>query len=161
MSESRVSDLCRRLQPGATKTGPLQTANGGYVIEKSFVELDLDPEQFDTLLRLARQSMSAQALPLVRQALTLATGPLLDNELLPPWAEEERARHATRVTEARILATESATAPLDPNKTVTWANAILQGSQLRERAWTALILALKLARRHSEGLQAYECCTAS
>ena len=109
--------------------GPLQTVIGGYVIEKSLV----DPEQFDTLLRLAGQS-------------------------LPAWAEEERARHATRVTEASILAAESATALLELGETVTWSNVVRLGDQLNERSWTALILALELAGCHSEGLQACECC---
>ncbi|MDD0858233.1 BTAD domain-containing putative transcriptional regulator [Arthrobacter alpinus] len=154
--ESKVSVLRRHLQPGAAKTGPLQTVNGGYVIEKSLVALDL--EQFDTLLQLAHQSMPAQALPLLRQALALASGPLLDNELLPAWADEERARHATHVTEARILAAESATALLELDEALSWATVVLQGDQLNERAWTAFILALELAGRHSEGLQAYERC---
>ena len=152
--ESYVCVLRRHLQPGAGRTGPLQTVNGGYVMEKSLVDLDLD--RFDALFRHAQQSSASEALPLLREALALAALPLLGDELVPAWAAEERTLHAARVTAARILAAETATALLLTAESVDWANQALVGDPLNEHAWTALILGLEHAGRHAEGLQAFE-----
>ena len=152
--ESYVCVLRSHLQPGAGRNGPLQTVNGGYVMEKPFVDLDLD--RFDTLYRHAQQSPPSEALPLLREALALAAQPLLGDELVPAWAAEERTLHAARVTAARILAAETATALLLTEESVDWANQALVGDPLNEHAWTALILGLEHAGRHAEGLQAFE-----
>ena len=152
--ESYICVLRRHLQPGAGRTGPLQTVNGGYVMEKPLVDLDLD--RFDTLYRHAQQSPASEALPLLREALALAAQPLLGDELVPAWASEERTLHAARVTAARILAAETATALLLTEESVDWANQALVGDPLNEHAWTALILGLERAGRHTEGLQAFE-----
>ncbi|WP_241972725.1 AfsR/SARP family transcriptional regulator [Cryobacterium cryoconiti] len=152
--ESYVCVLRRHLQPGSGRTGPFQTVNGGYVIERSFVELDLD--RFDTLYRHAQQSAAAERLPMLRQALALATAPLLGDELLPLWAAEERALHSARVTAARIMAAESAAELNLAEEAVGWAQLALGDDPLNEHAWTALILGLEQAGRPAEGLQAYE-----
>ncbi|TFC93941.1 MULTISPECIES: BTAD domain-containing putative transcriptional regulator [Cryobacterium] len=152
--ESYVCVLRRHLQPGSSRTGPLQTVNGGYVIERSLVELDLD--RFDTLYRHAQQSDAATGLPMLREALTLATAPLLGDELLPLWAAEERALHSARVSAARIMAAESASALCLAEEAVGWAHLALVDDPLNEHAWTALVLGLEQAGRPAEGLQAYE-----
>lgn len=152
--ESYVSVLRRHLQPGAGKSGPLRTATGGYLLERSLVDLDLD--HFDVLLHRAHRAAPDQAYLLLQQALALTGGPLLDDELLPAWAEDERELHATRVREARILAAETAMVLEKPAEAVDWANQALSTDPLNERAWTALILALEQAGRHTEGLQCYE-----
>lgn len=154
--ESYVCVLRRHLQPGAGKSGPLQTVNGGYVMDKALVDLDLD--RFDGLLRLAQHSGAAEALPMLHEALDLATGPLLGSELLPAWAVDERSAHAARVTEARVLAAESATALFRPAEAVGWAGQAADGDPLNERAWTALVLALELAGRPTDGLAAFDRC---
>lgn len=152
--ESYVCVLRSHLQPGAGRTGPLQTVNGGYVMEKPLVDLDLD--RFDTLYRRAQHSSASEALPLLREALALAAQPLLGNELVPAWAAEERTLHAARVTAARVLAAEAATTLLLTEESVDWANQALGGDPLNEHAWTALILGLEHAGRHAEGLLAFE-----
>ncbi len=154
--ESYVCVLRRHLQPGAGKSGPLQTVNGGYVMDKTLVDLDLD--RFDTLLRLAQHSAPAEALPMLHDALDLASGPLLGTELLPVWAVEERSTHAARVTEARILAATSALALFRPAEAVGWAGQAADGDPVNERAWTALVLALELAGRPTDGLAAFDRC---
>ncbi len=154
--ESYICVLRRHLQPGAGKTGPLQTVNGGYVLEKDLVDLDLD--RFDTLLRLAQQAGAVDALPMLREALELATDPLLGGELLPAWAADARAFHAARVVEARILAAETATAAFRPTEAVEWAGLATAGDPLNERAWIVLVLALELAGRPTEGLAAFDRC---
>ncbi|TFD79473.1 AfsR/SARP family transcriptional regulator [Cryobacterium fucosi] len=154
--ESYVCVLRRHLQPGAGKSGALQTVNGGYVMDKALVDLDLD--RFDTLLRLAQHAAAAEALPMLREALDLAVGPLLGSELLPAWAVDERALHAARVAEARILAAESARALFRPAEAVGWASQATDGDPLNERAWTALILGLEQAGRPTDGLAAFDRC---
>ena len=87
--ESYVSVLRRHLQPGTGRTGPLRTVNGGYAIDRSLVELDLD--RFEGLIKRAGQATPQSALDLLTEALEIASAPLLGDELLPAWAEEERA----------------------------------------------------------------------
>ncbi|WP_081746885.1 BTAD domain-containing putative transcriptional regulator [Arthrobacter sp. H5] len=154
--ESYVSVLRRNLQPGSGKSGPLKTATGGYVMDRAQVDLDLD--RFDRLLRRANQAEPAAAQELLTEALAMTTAPLLGDELLPGWAEDERQLHATRVLEAKILAAETAAALGKPDESIRWANQVLAADPLNERAWTALILGLEQAGRHAEGLQCYERC---
>lgn len=154
--ESYVSVLRRRLQPGSGRSGPLRTTTGGYVLDAASVDLDLT--RFDTLLRRAQRSTPSEAYPMLVEALGLATGPLLGDELRLAWAEEERRRHAAAVTAARVLAAETAAAIGRPDDATRWANLALADEPLNERAWSALILGLEQAGRHAEGLQAYAEC---
>ncbi|MHA7294951.1 AfsR/SARP family transcriptional regulator [Arthrobacter sp. HLT1-21] len=154
--ESYVSVLRRHLQPGAGKTGVLRTSNGGYVMDPSLVDLDLD--RFNSLLRGVRASSPQTAYPLLQQALELSAVPLLADELRSDWAQEERAQHSARVTSALIQAAEIACALQNPGDGVRWAERALDADPLNEGAWTALVSALEQAGRHTEGLQAYERC---
>ena len=154
--ESYVSVLRRHLQPGAGKAGPLRTSNGGYVMDPSLVELDLD--RFNSLMRVVRASPPPIAYPLLQQALELSAVPLLADELRPEWAQEERVLHSARVTAALILAAETACVLQEPGEGIRWAQRALDTDPLNESAWTALVSALEQAGRHTEGLQAYERC---
>jgi DNA-binding SARP family transcriptional activator len=154
--ESYVSVLRRHLQPGSGKAGPLRTTTGGYVIDAASV--DLDVANFDRLVREAGHLDAAGAYPLLVQALSLATGPLLGDELRPTWAEEERHRHAVAVTNCRVMAAEMASELGQPEAAVDWAKQALADDRLNERAWTALILGLEQSGRHAEGLRAYAEC---
>lgn len=154
--ESYVSVLRRHLQPGRGKEGPLRTVTGGYVVDRSMVDLDLD--RFDSLLRRAEAAGPHQAMDLLQEALGLASAPLLGDELLPSWAEEERARHAARVFHARTLAAEAALALDKAETAVTWAREALAYDALSERAWSALILGLEKCGQLTEALRAFEQC---
>lgn len=154
--ESYVSVLRRNLQPGAGRNGVLRTTTGGYVIERSQVEVDL--AHFDRLVRLAHQCGPLEAVKLMQEALALADAPLLGDELLPGWAEEERDLHAARVTEAKLFAAETATAVGAYDLAITWSTQVTAQDSLNERAWASLILALEASGRHTEGLQSYERC---
>ncbi|WP_455837073.1 hypothetical protein [Pseudarthrobacter siccitolerans] len=50
----------------------------------------------------------------------IAAAPLLGDELLPEWAEEERALDAARVSLARVQAAETALALGDVAKAIAW-----------------------------------------
>jgi DNA-binding SARP family transcriptional activator len=154
--ESYVSVLRRHLQPGSGRSGPLRTSTGGYVIDAAAV--DLDSAHFDGLVREASRLDAEGAYPLLVEALSLAAGPLLGDELRPAWAEEERLRHAVAVTECRVLAAEAALAIGKPDEATHWANLALADDRLSERAWTALILGHEQCGRHAEGLRAFSEC---
>ena len=154
--ESYVSVLRRHLQPGTGRFGPLQTTTGGYVIDRDLVDVDLD--QFDELLQHAQKASPGQAYPLLLRALELATAPLLGDELVPAWASEARDLHASRLTAARVLASETAATLHQIDDSVDLANLAIADDPLNERAWTALILGLEAGGRHAQGLQAYDRC---
>lgn len=154
--ESYVSVLRRHLQPGTGRTGPLRTVTGGYAIDRSLVELDLD--RFETLTRTASQSESREAMAMLTEALDLASAPLLGDELLPPWAEEERAAHSARVGIARVRAAETALALGEAGMAISLGGVAAKEDPLNERAWTALILGLEQNGENTEALRAFERC---
>ena len=154
--ESYVSVLRRHLQPGTGRTGPLRTVTGGYAIDPSLVELDLN--RFETLTKQASQASPGPALALLTEALDLASAPLLGDELLPAWAEEERALHAARVGLARVLAAESALAVGDAGRAIAWGDVAAKEDPLNERAWIALILGLERNGEKTEALRAFDRC---
>ncbi|MGF9648104.1 BTAD domain-containing putative transcriptional regulator [Pseudarthrobacter oxydans] len=154
--ESYVSVLRRNLQPGTGRTGPLRTVTGGYAIDRSLVELDLD--RFETLTKMASQAEPREALALLTKALDLASAPLLGDELLPAWAEEERAAHAAQVGIARVMAAETALSLGEVGKAIAWGGAAVKEDPLNERAWTALILGLEQNGESTEALRAYDRC---
>jgi len=154
--ESYVSVLRRNLQPGSGRTGPLRTVTGGYAIDRSLVELDLD--HFDSLIRKASHAAPAAALALLSEALELGSAPLLGDELLPAWAEEERALHTARVALARVQAAECALAIGEADKAIAWGLAATNEDPLNERGWNVLILGLERNGQDNEALRAFERC---
>jgi DNA-binding SARP family transcriptional activator/ActR/RegA family two-component response regulator len=154
--ESYVSVLRRHLQPGTGRTGPLRTVTGGYAIDQSLVDLDLD--RFETLTKKAQQATPRAALTLLTEALDVASAPLLGEELLPAWAEEERALHAARVGLARVLAAESALIVGEVTRAIALGSEGTKEDPLNERAWTALILGLEQNGEHTEALRAFDRC---
>ncbi|MDR6416391.1 BTAD domain-containing putative transcriptional regulator [Pseudarthrobacter sulfonivorans] len=154
--ESYVSVLRRHLQPGTGRTGPLRTVTGGYAIDRSLVDLDLD--KFETLTKMAGQAEPRVALALLTEALELASAPLLGDELLPAWAEEERASQAARVGLARVAAAEAALSVGEVGVAIALGGAAAKEDPLNERAWTALILGLERNGENTEALRAFERC---
>lgn len=154
--ESYVSVLRRRLQPGAGRTGALRTVTGGYMIDRSLVDFDLD--RFETLTKQARLAEPSAALVLLTEALHLASAPLLGDELLPTWAEEERALHTEQVGLARVFAAETALAVGEIEKAIAWGGEAVREDPLNERAWTALILGLERNDEKTEALRVFDRC---
>ena len=152
--ESYVSVLRRHLQAGTGRTGPLRTVTGGYAIDRSLVDLDLD--RFETLTKAASHAEPGAALALLTEALDLASAPLLGDELLPAWAEEERAAHAARVGLARVIAAETALFVGDVGMAIAMGAAAAKEDPLNERAWTALVLGLEQNAENTEALRAFD-----
>ena len=154
--ESYVSGIRRAIQPGNTKTGPLRTANSGYVLEPQLVELDLS--EFQQLVQAARQAAPAEAHLLALRALELADEPLLGFELVADWAEDARTRHAAEKVAAQILAAETAALLDKPQLAVSLAQTAIRSEPLNERAWSILVSGYEQAGLPVEGLSAYERC---
>ena len=154
--ESYVSVLRRNLQPGSGRTGPLRTVTGGYAIDRSLVELDLD--RFDSLTKQASHAAPAAALALLSEALELGSAPLLGDELLPAWAEEERALHTARVALARV---QAASAPWRSGKQARPLRGALPPPTKipsTNGGWNVLILGLERNGQDNEALRAFERC---
>ena len=154
--ESYVSVLRRSLQPGAGRIGPLRTVSGGYVVDRSLVDLDL--ARFEYLTRQAEAAAPRAALELLSEALHLASAPLFGDEVLPAWAEEERTLHADRVRLARVLAAEAAILAGEVGRAITWGEVAVREDPLNERAWTALILGLEGHGESTAALRAFDRC---
>jgi DNA-binding NarL/FixJ family response regulator/DNA-binding SARP family transcriptional activator len=154
--ESYVSVLRRHLQPGQGKAGPLRTVTGGYMVDPALV--DLDVSRFNNLLSQASRCKPTEALKLLREALGMASAPLLGDELQASWAEEERSNHELRVRQTRTLAAELALSLHEPDRAVAWAREALSGDHLSERAWSCLVLGLEESGQPVEALRAFEQC---
>ena len=154
--ESYVSGIRRTIQPGDTKSGPLRTANGGYVLDPQLVKLDLS--EFRRLTRAARNAAPAEAHLLAMRALELAAEPLLGFELRADWADEARAAHAAEKVAAQILAAETAAFLDKPERAISLAQVAIRSEPLNERAWTILVAGYEHAGLPVEGLSAYERC---
>jgi DNA-binding SARP family transcriptional activator len=154
--ESYVSGIRRAIQPGQTKTGPLRTANSGYVLDPQLVELDL--WDFRQLVRSAAQAPATEAYPLLLRALELSAEPLLGFELVADWADDARTRHSTEKVTAQILAAETAATLERTDEAIRWAQAAIRSEPLNERAWTVLVNTYEQAGLPAEGLSAYDRC---
>lgn len=154
--ESYVSVLRRCLQPGQGKNGVLRTTTGGYVLDPGVIDLDLS--RFDSLVLQAEGSAPQVALPLLRQALAMATEPLLGSELLPEWAEAERCLHAVRVSSVGVLAAQMALELGMAPEAIRLSQDVLDRDVLNEAAWICLVLGLELGGNPLQGLQALDRC---
>lgn len=154
--ESYVSGIRRAIQPGHTKTGPLRTANSGYVLDPALVDLDLS--RFRDLLRAADLAAPAKAYVFLVEALELSADPLLGFELDADWADAARARHAAERVAAMISAAEAAAFLGRHDEAIRWAQSAIRLEPLNERAWTGLVTAYELAGLPVQGLSAYDRC---
>ncbi|WP_354248095.1 BTAD domain-containing putative transcriptional regulator [Arthrobacter sp. UYEF20] len=154
--ESYVSGIRRAIQPGQTKTGPLRTANSGYVLDPQLVDLDL--WDFRQLVRSAGQASPADAYPLLIKALEVSAEPLLGFELVADWADEARTRHSAEKVAAQIFAAETAAVLEKTDDAIRWAQAAIRSEPLNERAWSVLVTAYERAGLPVEGLSAYDRC---
>ena len=154
--ESYVSVLRRHLQPGSGKGGALRTVTGGYLIDRAAVDLDLD--RFDDLLKQAGHAAPAESYKMLEKALEIASVPLLGDELLAGWAEEERALHAARVASIKARAAEAAVTVGQPERAVALASELLLDDPINERAWTCMVLGLEESGQYMEALRAYGRC---
>lgn len=155
--ESYICVLRRNLQPGQSKSGPIMTTSGGYVLDRERVDSDLTAFH-SALAAAARAGTDEAAYPLLCAALKLASEPLFGDGPLLEWAENERSAHDFYIVKLQIRAAEMASRLARADESIIWAEAALAGDMLSERAWTILVLELEQANRTAEALHAYERC---
>ncbi|MCW2642533.1 MAG: hypothetical protein JWP76_4839 [Dactylosporangium sp.] len=155
--ESYVSVLRRRIDPSVSaRDSVVQTRPGGYALDTSRVRVDL--WEFDELLDRADGLPAAAALPLLEQALALASRPLLADEACVTWAADARERHSSRVVVAATAAAEHALAIGDTRRADDLAARATDLDPLAENAWRLRISALHAAGDRTGALRCFHSC---
>jgi DNA-binding SARP family transcriptional activator len=155
--ESYVSVLRRRLDPSAlTRDSVLQTRTGGYALDASRVTVDV--WEFDGLLDRADGLPAVDALPLLEQALALASQPLLADEACVTWAADARQRHSSRVVSAATAAAGHALALGDNHRADDLAARATDLDPLAENAWRTRMSALHAAGDRTGALRCFHSC---
>src|SRR3954464_5858605 len=97
--ETYVSVLRQILQPGIrARESVIVTEHGGYRLDRERVEVDLDV--FDSLIERTAGAEPHVALSMLNEALQLARGQVLEDELYVDWALHARTVYEQR----RVLA---------------------------------------------------------
>lgn len=154
--ESYICGIRRTIQPGNTKEGPLRTANGGYLLDPSLVDLDLF--RFRNMVEAADGVSPDESYELLTKALAISAEPLLSGELAADWAETARADIAAERLAAQVRAAESAALLKRPLDAIHWASLAVAADPLHERAWTVLVSSYESCGLVAEGLAAYARC---
>lgn len=151
--ESYICVLRRCLGVRSGRGSALATSAGGYQLMSPEVWVDL--VEFRRLVQQARTGTAAEAVASTTQALELAGGELLGNELYAGWAQRGRevfAREAVAAyTHAAGLA--NGTGRFDGARRL--ARAAIDHDRLDETAWQHLIRSYWLAGHHGEALRSY------
>ncbi|MFC4021572.1 BTAD domain-containing putative transcriptional regulator [Micromonospora sp. GCM10011542] len=155
--ESYVSVLRRRLEPqGSPRRSVILTRSGGYRLDDGRVSVDV--ARFDALLAAAAGRGPAEALPLLRDALTLANEPLLADEPWATWAVDARERYRKRVVDALLGAASHALAVGDAPAALEFAGRALLWDPLVERGWHLRVAAHRADGDRTAALRAYDEC---
>ena len=153
--EAYVSLLRRLLQPGAgARASVVRTVHGGYQLDATAVRIDL--VEFRTLVASAEDADCRRARTLLRRALAMSGGGLLESESDPGWAVT--AREHTRGILVRAC-TSSARRALDCgdlDEALALARRGLSLDPLAEAAARTLVEALWRAGRRGEAVREYE-----
>ena len=146
----QVSRVRRALGPAADR---LQTVAGGYRLRVAPGELDAD--RFEQLCRRGAELPAREAATVLREALALWRGPVLDDLRYEAWAQAE----IRRLEDLRALAIEDRVkADLElgeHGRLVGELEALVQEHPLRERMRAQQMLALYRAGRHADALAAF------
>jgi DNA-binding SARP family transcriptional activator len=147
-----VSLLRRRLAPAGTRsTSLIVTDHGGYRLDRSQAWVDLT--EFDTLYDAAIASSDR---PAMEEALTLATGELLEDEPYTDWALTARRETAHRRLQLHVATGELALAEADHAAAAAHASDALAIDPLHEAAVRLLMTATYRAGEQSRALRVFE-----
>jgi DNA-binding SARP family transcriptional activator len=156
--ETYVCVLRKKLQPDQpARTSLIRTVAGCYAIDMGRVELDLD--RYENLLAAAMRPdvTPVAAVSRLREALTLATAPLLPEETDTEWLGETRRMHAQRVQES-LVAAAAKVSPVAPADAALWSRQALDSDPLDEAAWYTYLLSKLSSGQHADGLRAFDRC---
>jgi DNA-binding SARP family transcriptional activator len=129
------------------------TERGAYrfAVENAAVDLD----RFDELLAQAGRATTDAARRYLVDALSLATGEVLEDEPYADWAEELRGTYRGRVIGANLEAADAALAAHDYRAALTYAQAAARLDRFSESAHRKSMLALYAMGRGHEALEGY------
>ncbi|VXB16467.1 AfsR/SARP family transcriptional regulator [Nocardioides sp. AX2bis] len=152
--ESYVCLLRRHLDPTSPRTGGIVTVRQGYLLDLASVDVDLTT--FRALARRAEADRDpATCLAIVLEALSIATGDLLADEMQAPWADEEREVLRQEMVSLHGLAASCGLALEQTGVAIRHARAALRLDPLAEGVWRTLMRSLAAAGRRAEALRAH------
>lgn len=151
--EGYVSLLRRALRDEAGQRPLVLTSPGGYRLDTERVTVDVS--RFDALVAAADASTDGAA-ELLRQALGLATGPVLDGEVERSWVLDARTRYEERVCDAATAAARLALDAGDLTAAISHGKWACELDPFAEKAWQTVIDAQWRAGRRAQALRSFE-----
>jgi DNA-binding SARP family transcriptional activator len=156
--ETYVCVLRKKLQPSApARSSLIRTVAGCYSIDMSCV--DLDVARYESLMTTGMSSEMTpdEALPRLREALTLIEASLLPEEDDTEWLGETRRVHDLHIQED-LVAAAAKVAHVSPSDSSRWSRMALDADPLNEAAWYTYLLSKLASGQHADGLRAYDRC---
>jgi DNA-binding SARP family transcriptional activator len=133
---------------GDGEVQPIVTERGRYHIDLSVAEIDI--VRFDELVDWSTGETRASQLPNLLQAVAIARGTVLEDEMYAPWAEVLRSRYSQRVQRVQLDLARIALVHDDPHLALTMAERARDESSVVLEEGYALCVSslLRLGRRH-------------
>lgn len=155
--ETYVSVLRQVLDPGGRpRMSVVLTERGGYRLDTDRVEVDLD--DFDRALRDATSAEPHAALDLLKGALRLVRGQVLEDEPYAEWAQAVRDVYVQRQVQALIDAGRLCLLTGDAPGALAMAEQAVSLNPLAEPAYQVLMTAAYSLWRQDEALAAFDRC---
>lgn len=148
--ESYVSVFRRQLAP----TSLIETQPGGYRLASEQIHLDLD--RFDDLVARAARSGPRAGWRLLKEALGLVRGDVVEDEPYAQWAENERRIYRDRTVRARVDSGEAALACRDLYGALSEGERALEDDPVNEPACRLVMLTTYLMGRQDAALRTFE-----
>jgi DNA-binding SARP family transcriptional activator len=127
------------------------TSSGGYALNTSVVDIDLD--RFDQLALAAANSPAEQALQLLKDALAIANGVVLEDEQYAEWSSNAREYYERRYNDYLLEAAKLALATDRPAEVLQFGEQAQRRSALpNEVACRLMASALAELERRTEAL---------
>jgi DNA-binding SARP family transcriptional activator len=127
------------------------TASGGYALNSGVVEIDLD--RFDQLALAAANSSAEHALQLLKDALAIANGVVLEDEQYAEWSSNAREYYDRRYQDCLLEAAKLALATDRPTEVLEFGEqAQLRSALPNEVACRLMASALAELERRTEAL---------
>lgn len=129
------------------------TVPGGYALAPEAIDLDLDV--FDQLVAEATDAPVDEMLRLLEEALSLAVGPVFEDEPHASWATRMRARYGDTIDRARLDAAEAALSMRAFAKALDHAGAVAARDPANERACRSIMMAAYATGDQERAVRAY------
>src|SRR4051794_26722396 len=158
--EHYICVVRRCLAGGDARAGKLvATESAAYRFRAEEAEVDLD--RFDELVERASAETGRDRRHTLEEALSLASGDVLEDEPYAPWAEELREIYRRRVDAVRADAAEAALAARDLRAALEHAQTSIARDAFDERPYRTAMLALYVLGRQHQALELFGRCRAA